>query len=190
MRLAARGRIFLARHRWVYWATLAGLAATVGVVVNQRLADLDMARTKWGTTQTVYVARRQHRPNDLLTVDAVDLPLAAVPPGALTEPPEEGHARQRIGRGEVVVTDDVVAATGLARRADPGTVVVGVVDALSPSPPIGARVHIASEGLVLARDAVVVEATADVVSVAVTSDDGATVAHAAQMGTASLMFIP
>ena len=63
---------------------------------------------------------------DLLTVDAVDLPLAAVPPGALTEPPEEGHARQRIGRGEVVVTDDVVAATGLARRADPGTVVVGV----------------------------------------------------------------
>lgn len=190
MRLGARSRIFLARHRWIYWATLAALAAGVGVTFEARLSALDAARSQWTTTNTVFVAHHDHVPDDPLQVDAVDLPLAAIPTNAVTERPDGVLARQHVGRGEVIVTDDILAAHGPASRAPEGMVVVGVVDALGSSPPVGIAVRVAAEGLLLASDATVVAVAGDVVYLAVSEDVGAMVAHAAHTGTASILFVP
>lgn len=190
MHLAVRGRIFLARHRWVYWLTLAASAAGLGLVVHARLTALDAARALWTDTQTVYVARHEHRPDADLVVDEVVLPIAAVPPDALDEPPGDGVARQFIGQGEILVRRDVMPVAGPADRAEPGTVVVGLVGNGTPSVSIGVRVRVASEGLVLADDGVVVDVRDDLVFVAVAEDQGAMVAHAAHTGTASLMYVP
>jgi len=190
MRFAARGRVFLARHRWTYWLVLAATAVGLGLVVNGRLVALDAARDRWVDVRTVHVARHDHRPDESLVVDAVELPVAAIPPSALSEPPDARVARRHIGAGEILVERDVMAIGGPAVRAEPGTVVVGVPDGPSTSATVGVRVRVASDGLVLAADGVVVDVSDDIVYVAVDDDVGAMVAHAARLGTASLMFVP
>lgn len=190
MRLAARGRIFLTRHRWAYWLALAATAVGLGIVANGRMVALDSARNRWVEVVTVHVARHDHRPDEPLVVDELDLPIAAIPPSALTEPPDELVARRHIGRGEILVEYDVMSVGGPAARAEPGTVVVGVADGPTSSASIGARVRVASDGVVLAPDGIVVDVSHEIVYVAVDDEVGAMVAHAARRGTASLMFVP
>lgn len=190
MRLAARGRIILARHRWIYWVALAVIATGLGLIVNQRLDALDVERSRWADTRTVYVAQHDHRPDDTLSFESIELPVAAIAADALREPPDGLVARQRIGAGEVLVQHDVVPVVGPADQADAGTVVVGVVTVPAAPVGVGVRVRVASEGVVLASDGVVVDVFDDIVFVAVSEDVGAMVAHAAQIGTASLLFVP
>ena len=190
MRLAARGRIFLARHRWTYWLALVAIAVGLGVVTNGRLVALDSARNRWVETKTVHVARRDPRPDEPLMVDALELPIAAIPPSALTAPPDELVARRHISTGEILVEVDVMSVGGPAARAEPGTVVVGVADGPTSSASIGVRVRVASDGMVLAPDGIVVAVSDEIVFVAVDDEVGAMVAHAARRGTASLMFVP
>lgn len=89
-----------------------------------------------------------------------------------------------------MVGHDVIGVAGPAERADVGTVVVAVTATPSTSITVGVRVRVASEGLVLAPHGVVVEVHDETVFVAVDDDVGAMVAHAALVGTASLLFVP
>ena len=84
---------------------------------------------------------------------AAEVPTALVPPGAVTEPPGDAVARQRVTAGEIVVAADLAAAPGPAALADPDTVVVGLTDPLARNVAIGLHVQVAAEGVVLAETA-------------------------------------
>lgn len=190
MHVIAQSRYLLARHRWIYWAAVAAVAVSAGVGVRQRLTALDDERRAWGDTRTVLVATSDLEPGDEPVVEARRRPVAVTPPSALAEVADDVRLRQRVAAGEVLVAADVAAGPGPAALAAPGTVVVGVIDRLSPAPPVGTAVQIGSEGVVLADDARVVGGDGDVVFVAVPEQHGAAVAHAAQVGAASLLFVP
>jgi len=190
MQLAARARLFLARRPWVYWLAVAMLALGVAAGVQDRLRAVDEARDRWSTVRAVAVADHDHQPGDALATSSVVLPVAAIPPNALDQVTAGDRARQRIGRGEIVVAVDVIPPAGPAAGADTGTLVVPIVDPLARGVRIGLPVQIVAEGLVLADNATVVEVIDEVVFVSVDPNDAHLVAAAARGDTASLVFVP
>jgi len=190
MQVAARARLFLARHPSVYWLAVAVLAATVAFGVSRRLADIDAARERWAAGRTVFVAAGDHQPGDPLDARAVELPAAAIPPSAVDQLTPDARARQHIVDGEIVVARDIMPPTGPAAGAEPGTLVVPIVDPLATDVRIGLRVQVVAEGLVLADVATVVEVDGDVAFVAVEPTSAPVVAAAARDGTASLLYVP
>ncbi len=190
MHVVARARLVLARRPWVYWAIVAALGTALAVGVNDQLTALDEARHNWGSTRSVLVADRLLEPGDPIEVHAVDLPVAALPPGALDDLPGGAQLHQRVGIGEVLTDLDLTAVPGPAARAAPGTVVVALSDPLSRGVTIGLKVQVATDGLVIADSATVVEVADDVIFVAVNASDAPMVAVAAQQGIASLLYLP
>jgi hypothetical protein len=190
MHVAARARQFLARRPWVYWAFVAALAATLAVGVNDQLTALEEERRNWGSTRSVLVADRSLEPDGPIEAHAVDLPVAAIPPGALDNLPDGAQLHQRVDIGEVLTELDLTAVPGPAGRAAPGTVVVALSDPLSRGVTIGLKVQVAADGLVIAESATVVEVTDDVIFVAVDASAAPMVAVAAQQGIASLLYLP
>ncbi len=190
MHVAARARLFLARRPWVYWAVVAALASALAVGVHDQLTSLDEARRTWGSTRSVLVAERTLEPGEPIQAHPVDLPVAAIPPGALDDLPDGAQLHQRVGVGEVLTELDVAAARGPAARATTGTVVVALSDPLSRGVVIGLKVQVAADGLVIAESATVVEVDDDVIFVAVDASAAPTVAVAAQQGIASLLYLP
>lgn len=188
MRIATPVRIFLARHRWIYWLVVAVLALTVGFGVAARTAELDERRASWEETRSVWVAEIDTEPGDLVTAVQRDLPLVAVPTGAVDEVAPSTVARQRLRRGEVVVDADVVVGRGPAAGADDGQVVVPIGDPLLTGADIGLDVAVYAEGIVLAESGRIVHVDGEVVFVAVGADEGPVVAAAAQTRTASIAF--
>lgn len=164
------------------------MAVAVGLLVQQQMDGVDDARAAWGETRPVLVARHDHRPGDLLVVDTVDLPRAAVPESAMDEVAAGSTARQEVAAGEVVVTGDLTSGIGPAGAVDDGRVVVPVSDPLVVTADIGVAVAVYSEGIVLAADAEIVSVESDVVFIAVGADDAPLVAAAAQTRTASIAF--
>ena len=190
MHVAARARLVLARRPWLYWALVAALASALAVGVHDQLTSLDEARRNWGSTRTVLVAGRSLEPGDPIETHTVDLPVAAIPPGALQHLADGARLHQRVGVGEVLTELDVTAAPGPAARATPGTVVVALSDPLSRGVVIGLTVQVAADGLVIAETATVVDVADDVIFVAVDASAAPTVAVAAQQGIASLLYLP
>lgn len=190
MHVVVRGRVLLAKHRWVYWAAVSALAVAVGLGVEQRFASLEAERSTWNETRSILVATTDLEPDGPISVEHRTLPLAAIAPTALDSIPDGARLHQRVSAGEAIVAADLVARTGPARHADVGTVVVGIIDALSPSPSIGLRVHVSSEGVLVATDATIVDVVEDVIYVAVDERDGPVTASAAQSGFVSLIFLP
>ena len=206
-RAADRARLELARHRRLRWLLVAALALASAAAVQRRADALDEARRGWATTATVLVAARDLRPGDELAIDALELPVVAVPPGALHAddrpdatpvagdgggggPVERRAARVRraVGAGEIVTHADLRVGVGPAAGAPDGTVVVAVRDPLVPVAEAGAAVAVHADGLELASGAVVVSAADGITSVAVDPADASIVAAAARDGTASLVF--
>jgi hypothetical protein len=190
MQVAARARLFLARHPRVYWLAVVVLATGVAVGVQRQLDEVDDARQRWSTVRAVAVAAHDHQPGDALSTRMIELPPAAIPATALEQPPSDARALQRIGTGEVVVAADVMPGTGPAAGAQPGTLVVPIVDPLARDVRIGLGVQIVAEGIVLATRATVVEVIDEVVFVAVDPHDAPLVAAAARRDTASLLYVP
>jgi hypothetical protein len=190
MHVVAATRLVLARRPWLYWAIVTVLAAGVAVAVHEQSSALDAARDDWRTTRTVLVAERALDPGDTIATRRVDLPIAALPPGALEELPERVTLSQRIGIGEVLTDVDVTTRPGPAARADPGTVVLAVPDPLSRASFVGLRVLVAADGHVLSSSATIVDVDDGVSFVAVPEADGASVAAAAQAGSTTLLYVP
>ena len=183
--LLARVRTVLARHGWVYWATVAALAVPLAGAVADRLDDLDRARRGWGERRTVWVSTAEHLPGDPLATTAVDLPAVAVPDAAVAARPS-GSAAQRIGRGEIVTDADV--GGGRFAAVPPGWRAVAF-DRRPPSPPVerGDRVSIVDVAGVIADEAVVVHVADDIVLVAVPAERSVQAAIAAREATATLI---
>jgi hypothetical protein len=190
MHVVAATRLVLARRPWLYWAIVTALAAGVALAFNAQSSALDTARTNWGTTRTVLVAERALQPGDAIDTRRVDLPIAAIPPGALEGLPDGATLSQRIGRGEVLTGVDVTRQPGPAARAEPGTVVVAVPDQLRRASYVGLHVLVAAEGVVLASSASIVGVEEGVSFVAVPAADAAAVAAAAQAGLTTLLYVP
>jgi|GEM_PF-1186222 len=187
-RFAAHWRLIAARHRWIRWVVVGAAALVVGLAVHQQIERVDDARARWTQVRTVLVADRDHESGDALATRAVELPVAAIPAGTVDSVDDGATARRRVGDGEIVVADDLRIGVGPAASAEAGDVVVPVSDPLLATAPVGVRVSVYSEGVVLAERAMIVGVDADVVFVAVAERDAPAVAAAAQLRTASVVF--
>jgi len=151
-------RYFLARHRWVYWTVV------TAVVIISILASLSPLRTAsserraWGTEVAVLVALESIPIGaDLETrVETRRYPIAVVPEAAVTNLAANALARRSLAAGQILTRADI-ATTGLASRARPGEVVVTIVESIASGANLGDRVMVASDGIVLADDALVID---------------------------------
>jgi hypothetical protein len=192
MHIAVRARRTLVRHPWIYWVGCCSLAIIAAWIVRDQLVAVDRARLSWGATRQVLVATVDHEQGQPLDAHTIEMPVAVIPPHAVAVDVELAGTivRQRIGIGEVIVAADIASMDGPAALAPAGSVVVGIIDPLARNVAVGLDVAIASDGIVLANDAKVVDLADDVILVAVDERDAPMVAAAAHDGTASVMFVP
>ncbi len=192
----------LARRPWFYWLVAATLALTTAGLASDLVADARRAREQWGEHSRVLVTRALIEPGQPLTPDDVehrDLPIAVVPPGAVTVLEPDATAVSAILPGEVVLAGRL---SGRARAAlvPNGTGAVAVPNGPG-SPPLepGDRVQlwatldpfVAAEGArarePVAREAVVLEVADDHALVAVDDDDLAATTNAVAQGAITVV---
>jgi SAF domain len=189
---AAAARRILVRRPWIYWSFVA--VATIGTAASmlQRTDHIDAAREAWGTSRTVWVAVGPHVPGDALTAETREVPAAIVPDGALTDAdrPIGAIARQRIGAGEIIHLVDVAANDRPQAITPVGWLAVPVIESPPSAARLGDRVVVASDGLVISADAVVVGANDEVTLIAVPAADAPGVAAADDAGALTLLLRP
>jgi len=133
MRWSVRVRRVSARHPWLRWTFVSGVAALVAFTVHGRLGGLDERRSQWGELRPVLVARRALAPGDRVSPAEARLeerPVALVPDDALTGLDEVRQGTttwQWVAAGEVLVTHDLRSTASSSTRLPGGTrgVVVG-----------------------------------------------------------------
>jgi hypothetical protein len=147
--LLARARALLARHRWVRWAVVLGLAAVAAWTVLAAVRGIEAARDRWGTARSVYVSTGPAQPGEPLHAERRQVPVALVPTDAAAAVPAAAVARQHIGTGEVVTAADV-GSPGAPDWVPPGWVALAVpLDGPSPVA-AGDAVRVFAEGSALA----------------------------------------
>ncbi len=153
--VGVRIRRTLAKRPWLYWIVVAGLAVSIGASVLERVDRIDRARSAWGETRRVLVATADIDPGQPIAAEWRSLPVAGVPPRAIrTEP--DGVARQHVSAGEIVTEVDVADGEAPLALVPDDWLVVAVVESPGSGAEVGERVVVASEGVVLAGDALVV----------------------------------
>ncbi len=192
MNLVARVRHVLARRPWLYWLGVLLLAATAGLVVADAAARVDAARRSWGVTRPVVVAVADVSPGEELAdvTDVRELPEPMVPAAAVSDLPGPATARQRIAAGEIVTAHDVAATAGPQALIPDGWRAVPVAEPVPSGVVVGDEVAVASGGIVVAGEGVVVGTREDGVLVAVPADVAAQVAQASANAELSLLLKP
>lgn len=190
MRQLAKVRRVLARRPWIYWTIVSAVAATGAIATGSVLRGVDDERARWGDTDTVLVAIRDVAAGEALERLVVErrYPVAMIPPAAVGSLDIGAAARHRVAAGEIVVDVDVAATTAPRSLIPRGWLGVAVVETVASGATVGDRVVVASEGVRLADDALVVGRSDGVVIVAVPGDDAATVA-AASMSTGGVSLL-
>jgi hypothetical protein len=192
MHPVARLRHVLARRPWLYWLAVLALAAAAGLVVADAAAGIDAARRSWGTTRPVAVTTVDVAPGETVSgrIAVRSVPEPMIPPDALEEVAPTAIARQRLAAGEMVMAHDVAATDGPQALIPDGWRAVAVAELVPSGAAAGDAVSVASGGILVTDDGVVVGELAEGVLVAVPSDVAATVAHAAVTGELSLLLEP
>jgi hypothetical protein len=182
-------RRVLAKRPWLYWVGVGGLALLAGVIVSHAASGVDDAKAAWGEPHAVLVAVADIEPGASVTgaAERREIPAPLVPPGAATELAPSAVARQRIGRGEVVMTHDVAGTGGPQGLIPDGWLAVAVAEPVPSGARVGDDVAVASGGITLADEAMVVGVGAESVLVAVPHDAAAQVAQAASTGDVALL---
>jgi hypothetical protein len=185
-------RRVLAKRPWLYWVGVGGLALLAGVIVSQAASGIDDAKAAWGEPHAVFVAVADIEPGTSLSgaVERREVPTPLVPPGAATEIAPGATARQRVGEGEVVMAHDVGATGGPQALIPDGWLAVGIAEPVPSGARVGDDVAVASGGVTLVDDGVVVGVDAESVLVAVPSDAAAQVAQAASTGDVAVLIKP
>jgi hypothetical protein len=187
-------RRLLARRPWIHWLVVLTAAVATGAALRERVNAIDEARQAWGDARDVLVARADTRPGESLDVDVRDVPSAVVPQGALELDASRAQlvARQDVSAGEIVTAVDVGRGgqVGPAALLPDGWAAVPIVESPAAGAPIGSRVRVAGDGVVLAGDAIVVGYHDDVTLVGVPADAAAMVAAGAQAGGVALLLLP
>ena len=187
MRLLAHVRMQLARRPWIRWVLVAVLATGVGGSVASGLAGVRRERDAWGHSTTVYVATKDLVAGEPVAgaVERREVPIAVIPDAALAVLPARATAKQRVGRGEIVVVGDIVDAAGPRALIPDGWLAMDITDVADPAMfAVGDPAAVLAGGATVASRAVVVEVTATDVVVAVPLADAPTVAAAANERTA------
>lgn len=182
-------RRILVKRPWIYWslAVIAALATAASML--GRVDSIDAARESWGDTTQVWVATVDHAPGDPLTVAARDVPVAMVAATAATD--VDGlAARQQIAVGEIVDSIDVFAATGPQSMTPAGWLAVPITESPGSGARLGDRVHVVSDGIVIADDGLIVGQHDDVTLVAVPKEVAPSVPAAADAGRLTLLLVP
>lgn len=187
-----RIRFLLARHPWLYWSVVALVCLVVTAAVTGMVHRATAPARSLGPLVSVPVAARPLPLGAVVGDD--DVRWRSLPAGVLPDAPVE---RSPVGRTVVVpvVAGEVLVASkfapgglsGVAALLPAGARALAVpVVAGNPSVQRGDRVDLLAEADVLARDAVVLDVTAEVVTVAVVADDAPRVAHALSTGVVTL----
>lgn len=182
VRAVPRTRHQLARRPWIRWAVAAVLATVVGWSVATKLGDVDRQRDAWGSRTPVVVAIVAAEAGQPLQFEVRDLPIAALPDGALGEVTPGTIARRAVAAGQVLTALDV-STSGPGGWLPAGwvqlTVPVDPLPALAP----GAAVRVFADGVAIG-DGQVVSRDEGSVSVGVPAEVAPAVAEAAAQRTA------
>lgn len=168
--VAVRVRRLLARRPWIYWLLVALVVTGLAVRVGAYVASVEAARHAWGSTSAVYVATADIEPGAPVAAERREVPAAMLP----VRPAAEiggAVARQRISAGEIVTVADVVADSGPLALVPPGFLAVPVIESPVSGAAVGDRVQVATDGVVLSADAIVVGHSPDATLVAVPADE-------------------
>ncbi len=103
-------RLMVARHPWVYWLTIAALAALIALGAQRAVAGVDAQRRSWGRQQSVWMTTTAIEPGQVIAAGRNEVPAAVVPVDAADEVHAGMVARQQIGAGEIVTKGDITAA--------------------------------------------------------------------------------
>jgi hypothetical protein len=192
MSIAARLRLGLARSPWLYWAIVAVLAGSAGLLVLRAASGVDAARESWGETREVVVASQTIEPGAPLdgSVSRRDLPSPVVPVDAVVELDPAAVARQRIAAGEIVVVHDVSPDAAPQSLIPEGWLAVAVSEPVASGASVGDTVSVATGGIVVAADGLVVGVIGEALLVAVPADEAAQVAQAASTGDVAVLIRP
>jgi SAF domain len=192
MSLPARVRLVLARSPWLYWAVVAALAGAAGLFVMRAADGVEAARESWGDSRRVLVATRDVEPGDLLdgAADLRPLPAPMLPPDAVTELEEGAVARQRIAAGEVVVAHDLGPSGAPQTLIPSGWLAVAISEPVASGARVGNAVSVATGGVVLATEGIVVGLVGEALLVAVPADIAPQVAQAASTGDVAVLLAP
>lgn len=171
-------RRWAGRHRRWYWALVVALVLASFWSLRARTTAASQDRAAWGTGVAAWCAQRAIAPGDTLSdaVNRCDVPAGLVPDSAIEAP--DGVAAQSIDAGSVVTDVDVASTGGPLGLAPDGWVAVTVTESVPSGATVGDRVMLASEGIVVADDAVVVDRPDGAVLIAVPRALAATVAAA------------
>jgi len=192
--VAVRWRRLVARRPWIYWVVIAGLACTGAASVHQRIENLEAARRQWGDTRRVLIAAVDVNAGAPIVADVVDVPLVLVPSGAL-DPDDAGSAiiaRHALRPGDVLTDLDVGRAgtAGPLALVPEGWLAVAVIESPASGAQPGDRVVVASEGVVLAPEAIVIGHHDEATLVAVPAVIAPLLPAAAAEGALALLLRP
>ena len=179
----------LVRRPWLYWLAVSALAGSVFAITARHDASVEQAKAAWGDTREVFVAVGEHDVGDPIEATPLLVPVAAVPRGAVVEPPR-GVAHQHIGEGEII-TDADLAATGAPQSLIPeGWLAVPIVESPRSGARVGDWVRLVSGGLVISADALIVGASEGATLVAVPAEEAAAVPAAASVDALTVLLKP
>ena len=172
------------RRRWLRWLPSIALAIALVLAAHSFERRVDTERRSWGDTVAVWVAAVDLAPGDRPLASRRNAPLALVPPTAVGGADElsSRRVRHRVGVGEIITDDDLVDRAGPLALVPDEWRAVPVRERVPSGASVGERVDIAHDGLVVARNAVVVERIDDVTLLAVPADRAAAVALAGTDG--------
>jgi hypothetical protein len=192
MSIAARLRLGLARSPWLYWAIVAVLAGTAGFLVLRAASGVDAARESWGETRQVVVARHPIEPGAPLdgSVSRREVPSPLVPADAVSDLDTYAVARQRIAAGEIVVAHDITPSAAPQSLIPEGWLAVAVSEPVASGATVGDAVSVATGGIVIATDGLVVGVVGEALLVAVPADEAAQVAQAASTSDVAVLIRP
>ncbi len=181
MRHMAVVRRVLARRPWIYWTIVTGVAAGGAIATASVLRGVDDERARWGATAVVLVATRDVAAGEPLADLTTEhrYPIAMVPPDAVASLEAGAAARQPLAAGEIVVDVDVAATTAPRSLIPDGWLAVAIAESVTAGATVGDHVVVASEGIRLAADALVVGHLDGATVVAVPDDEAPAVAAAA-----------
>jgi hypothetical protein len=187
------------RRRVPYWITAGAVALVTAVVVARLAAGAAAERNRWGEVRTALVVTERVAAGDDLAgrVTTRSLPVAVLPRGALAALPRTAVAAADLVPGELVLAHRLTGRSALAARLPRGTRGIAIPTADGLPVEAGDRVDLlatldtgetgSEPTVVVARDAVVLSAEEDAVTVAVDEAAAARVAYALAVGAVTLV---
>jgi Flp pilus assembly protein CpaB len=187
------------RRRVPYWLTAGAVALVTAVVVARLAAGATAERNRWGAVRTAVVVTDRVAAGDDLAghVTTRDLPVAMLPRGTLAALPRHALAAADLVPGELVLAHRLAGRSALAARLPRGTRGIAIPTADGLPVEAGDRVDLlatldtgeagSEPTVVVARDALVLSAEEDAVTVAVDEPAAARVAYALAAGTVTLV---